>query len=143
MERFVVDNSVVMAWGLDESSRYADAIMDLVSEAEVLVPGIWPLEFANALLVAERRKRLSEAESTRLKELVLEIPITIVSEPVSRILSDILALAREFGISCYDASYLDLAMREAVPLATIDNALREAARRCRVTVMKHDRSRKA
>ncbi|MBI2837815.1 MAG: type II toxin-antitoxin system VapC family toxin [Acidobacteria bacterium] len=143
MERFVVDNSVVMAWGLDESSRYADVIMDLVSEAEVLVPGIWPLEFANALLVAERRKRLSEAESMRLKELVLEIPITVVSEPISRILSDILALARKYGISCYDASYLDLAMREAVPLATIDNALREAARRCRVTVMKHDRSRKA
>lgn len=143
MERFVVDNSVVMAWGLDESSRYADAIMDLVSEAEVLVPGIWPLEFANALLVAERRKRLSEAEAMRLKELVLEIPITVVSEPVSRILSDILALARQHGISCYDASYLDLAMREAVPLATIDNALREAARRCRVIVMKHDRSRKA
>lgn len=143
MERFVVDNSVVMAWGLDESSRYADAIMDLVSEAEVLVPGIWPLEFANALLVAERRKRLSEADAMRLKELVLEIPITVVSEPVSRILSDILALARQHGISCYDASYLDLAMREAVPLATIDNALREAARRCRVIVMKHDRSRKA
>ena len=143
MQRFVVDNSVVMAWGLDESSRYADAIMDLVSQAEVLVPGIWPLEFANALLVAERRTRLSEAEAMRLKELVLEIPITVVSEPVSRILSDILALAREQGISCYDASYLDLAMREAVPLATIDNALREAARRCRVTVMKHDKSRKA
>ena len=143
MERFVVDNSVVMAWGLDERNRYADAVMDLVSEAEVLVPGIWPLEFANALLVAERRKRLSEAEAVRLKELVLEIPITVVSEPVSRVLSSILALAREQGISCYDASYLDLAMREAVPLATVDHALREAARRCRVTVMKHDKSRKA
>lgn len=136
MRRFVVDNSVVIAWGLDESNRYADAVMEQSAAAEVLVPGIWPLEFANALLVAERRKRISESDAVRLKELILGIPITVVAESAGRVFSHIHPLARRQGISCYDASYLDLAMREAVPLATVDSVLREAARRCRVTVLR-------
>lgn len=94
------------------------------------------MEFANALLVAERRKRISESDAVRLKELILGIPITVVAESAGRVFSHIHPLARRQGISCYDASYLDLAMREAVPLATVDSVLREAARRCRVTVLR-------
>ena len=135
MERFVVDNSVVMAWGLAESDEYSDAAMEAIAGGEALVPGVWPLEFANALVTAERRKRLTESEATRLRELVLELPITVVPDVTARVLSDVLALARQQGLSVYDASYLDLAMREGVPLASVDDRLRAAALRCDVTVL--------
>ena len=60
-EDFVIDTSVVMSWCFkDEIKRYADAILDLLEEATAFALSIWPLEVGNVLLVAERRKRLSE-----------------------------------------------------------------------------------
>jgi predicted nucleic acid-binding protein len=124
-----------MAWALDESESYADAVMGLLPEAEILAPGVWPLEAANAILVAVRRKRLSDADGGRLKQLLRALPITVVTESPVRVLSDIFPLARELGLSSYDASYLHLAQREGVPLATLDAALRSAARRASVSIL--------
>jgi predicted nucleic acid-binding protein len=126
---FVVDNSVVMAWCFeDETGAYAEKVLDLLAEHEALTPSIWPLEVANVLLVAQRTKRLSKAEATRFLTLVRSLPIHVVQETPERILGETLVLARETGLSSYDASYLDLAMREGLPLATLDKALRKAAR---------------
>ena len=133
--RFVLDNSVVIAWGLSEGSEYADEVIERLIDGEALVPSVWPLEFGNALLVAERRRRITEAESTRLRQLIQSLPIAVVPESVGRILSDVLQLARERSLSVYDASYLDLAMREGVPLATLDERMREAAKRCSVPLL--------
>ena len=67
-EDFVIDTSVVMSWCFkDETNRYADGILDLLEGATALAPSIWPLEVGNVLLVAERRKRLSEADSMRFR----------------------------------------------------------------------------
>lgn len=132
---FVLDNSVVMAWVLEEDCPGADAVMDRLAEGEARVPGIWPLEFANALVVAERRKRLTEADATRVREMVLALPIAVVPDDPARILSTALALARQQGLSVYDATYLDLAMREGLPLATVDDGLHDAARRCSVPLL--------
>jgi len=131
----VVDNSVVVAWGLDEGSDYADGIMDKLVDCEALVPGIWPLEFANVLLVAGRRKRITEADATRLRELVMALPITVVPDRVSHIMTETLQLARHHGLSVYDASYLDLALREGASLATLDGRLQAASRRCSVELL--------
>lgn len=134
---FVVDNSVVMAWCFqDEASQYADAILGSLEVFKAIVPSIWPLEVGNVLLVAERRKRLSEADSTRFIALLTELPITIEQESPERMMREILALAREHQISSYDASYLDLAMRKGVPIATLDDGLIKAAERSQVPIMK-------
>ena len=135
-ENFVVDNSVVMTWCFsDETNKYSDAILDSMNTSTAFVPLIWPLEVGNVLLVAERRKRLSEADSTRFIALIAELPIVIEQEQPERMMKDILALARKHKISTYDASYLDLAMRKGLPIASLDKDLRKAARRSRVAIL--------
>jgi predicted nucleic acid-binding protein len=134
---FVVDNSVVMSWCFqDEISRYADSILDRLEMATAFVPSIWPLEVGNVLLVAERRHRLSEADSTRFLALLAELPIVIVQEEPERMFREILALARKHNLSSYDASYLDLAMRKGLAIATLDRNVMVAAKRSRVPLVK-------
>lgn len=135
-ESFVVDNSVVMSWCFkDETNKYADAILDRLVFSTALVPSIWPLEVCNVLLVAERKKRLSEADSIRFLELLNELPISIEQEPAERMMREILALSRENQLSSYDASYLNLAMRRGLPIATLDNSLITAAKRTQVPII--------
>lgn len=136
MADFVVDNSVVMAWCFaDEVGDYADRVLGKLESAEVLVPAIWPLEVGNVLLVAERRKRLSEADSIRFLALLCELPITVEQESPDRMMKEIVALAREYDLSTYDASYLDLAMKRGLPIATQDKALLKAAQKSNVVVV--------
>ena len=135
-EKFVVDNSVVMTWCFgDETNKYSDAVLDGLNTSTAFVPSIWPLEVGNVLLVAERRKRLSVADSTRFIALIAELPIIVQQEQPERMMEDIVALARKHKISTYDASYLDLAMRKGVPIATPDNKLIEAAKRIDVPIL--------
>ncbi|MEA1980856.1 MAG: type II toxin-antitoxin system VapC family toxin [candidate division Zixibacteria bacterium] len=125
---FVVDNSVVMSWCFkDEANQYADSVLDRLTDATALVPSIWALEVINVLLVAERRKRVSEADSVRFTTLLSQLPIIVEYESVELIMKDLLTLARVHNLSSYDASYLDLAMRKGLPIATLDNRLIEAA----------------
>lgn len=131
--RFVVDNSVVMAWCFDdEGSRYADAVLDSLEKGEAFVPAIWPLEVGNILLVAERKKRLSEASVIRFLALVNALPISVEQESPNRMMREIVSLAREQGLSTYDASYLDLAMRLGLAISTQDTSLAKAANRLQV-----------
>jgi predicted nucleic acid-binding protein len=140
--RFVVDNSVVMSWCFeDEGSSYAEAVLESLETGESFVPAIWPLEVGNVLLVAERKKRLSEASVVRFLTLVSSLPITVEQEPPERMLKEIISLAREHGLSTYDASYLDLAMRLGLPIATQDASLMKAAQKCRVPAYKPARLR--
>ena len=135
--RFVVDCSVVMAWCFDdESNDYADKVLDLVTKNEALVPSIWPLEVANVLLVGERKKRLTKADSTRFIELLSAQPIVVDMETQEKALGDTLSLARDYGLSSYDASYLELAMRHGIALATSDQSLRKAAEKCGIRLLK-------
>jgi len=134
-ERFVIDASVVLAWCFeDEASPYADAVLERLAQAEALAPIIWPLEVGNALVVSERRGRITPAETVRFLNLLRQLPIIVEGETPPRMFGEILSLAREQGLSAYDAAYLDLAMRAGAPLATLDEALRQAARRCGVRV---------
>ncbi len=134
---FVIDNSVIMAWCFkDETNQYADSVLDRLEDATGFVPSIWPLEVCNVLLVAERRKRIGEAGSTRFIALLTELPIVVEQESPERMLKEIFAIARKHKLSSYDASYLDLAMRKGLPLATLDNNLIAAARRSQVAIVK-------
>ncbi len=136
MEHFVLDNSIVMAWCFeDEINALADAVLEQMETKIAIVPAIWPLEVGNVLLVAERRGRLSEADSSRFLSMLADLPIQSEIETRQRAMSGILFLAREYKLSTYDASYLDLAMREGVSLASLDTGLRRAATQCQVSLV--------
>lgn len=125
-----------MAWCFeDEADEYADSVLDLLADSETVVPSIWALEVANVLLVAERKKRLTKADSSRFVKLLRELPITIDQETPDRALSEILPVGRQLGLSAYDAAYLELAMREGIALATRDNGLKQAAQKCGVKLV--------
>jgi predicted nucleic acid-binding protein len=135
IEQFVVDNSVVMSWCFkDETNNYADTVLDRLTELVAVVPSIWLLEVVNVLLVAERQKRLSESDSIRFLTLLSQLPILVEYEG-PEMMKELLALARSNNLSSYDASYLDLAMRKGVPIATLDNKLIEAAKRIDVPIL--------
>ena len=128
MSRFVLDTSVTMAWCFeDESSAAAIEILGSLTRRQAVVPAPWPAEVASALWVGERRRRITPAETRRFLALLEGLNIQ-VDEPLSYArLGEVLAIAREQRISPYDASFLELAIREALPLATIDRVLRKAA----------------
>jgi predicted nucleic acid-binding protein len=126
---FILDGSVTLAWFFeDESDAYADAVQDSLTKAVAIVPALWHLEVANALLVGERRKRTTAAKVTHFLTLLSALPITVDDETAARAWSDTLALARAHSLSAYDAAYLELALRQGLPLATLDEPLREALR---------------
>ncbi len=125
---FVLDASITMAWCFeDESNAYADAVLDSLAKSSAIAPGIWTLEVVNVLVTAERRGRIDQAGAFRFLMLLRNLPIAVESEWPGRAFAEIWSLAREYGLSSYDASYLDLAMRLGLPLATSDERLRKAA----------------
>src|SRR5262245_28531596 len=126
-ESFVLDSSVSLAWCYpDEKAPYPQDVLDALSSGEAIVPCLWPLEVANALLVGERRKRSTQADTTNWIRFLNSLPITSDEETMARTWSDILSLARERDLSVYDAAYLELALRRGLPLATLDDKLRSA-----------------
>ncbi len=125
-ERLVLDCSIALCWYFqDEADPYADGVAKKLISAEALVPSLWPLEVANAVLMGERRKRSSQADARRWIAVLETIPITLDGETAAR--DDTLTLARAQNRSAY-AAYLELALREGLPLATLDANLKAAAR---------------
>lgn len=125
---FVIDASVALSWCFrDENSEYAARILRRLADDTATVPAIWPLEVANGLLVAQRRARLDDAELGRVRELLVDLPIMVSEVGLDEALGSVAALARAQGLSAYDASYLDVAVREGLPLASQDARLIDAA----------------
>ncbi len=125
---FVLDGSVTLVWGFaDENDAYATAILDKMPDLQAFVPGLWPLEVANALLVGERRGRTTSANSAHFLAILSAFPIVIDEETAARAWVETLHLARAHNLSSHDASYLELAMRLGLPLATLDDQLKAAA----------------
>lgn len=133
---FVIDNSVVMSWAFeDEANPYADAILENLSQASAIVPSIWPLEVVNVLLVAERRSRLKQADSVRFITLLSQLPIVVERDWTDSRMEELLAIGRTNDLSSYDASYLYLAMRKGIPIATLDQKLIAAARQVAIPLL--------
>ena len=131
IKRMVLDASVTVAWCFeDESTAFTERVLDLLSAGtEVLTPAIWPFEVANALLVGERRKRITVAQLTAFLRRIAALPISVDPIQPGTAFNQILSVARQNDLTEYDAAYLELALREALPLATLDNKLRRAATR--------------
>lgn len=130
--RFVLDNSVVMRWllkdGSNERLAYASKVLDLLSapNGEAVVPGIWTLEVANVVVKAQGKGLVSEARAAAFVGVLREMAIATDTHTAAHALGDTLQLARRFKLSSYDAAYLELALREGLPLATLDADLRKA-----------------
>ncbi len=116
-KNFVLDGSVTMVWGFeDEADEYAEAILERMPDFQAHVPSLWPLEVANALLVGERRCRITSAETARFLAILGAFPITVDDQTVAHAWTDTLHLARAHNLSSYDAAYLELAIRLGLPL---------------------------
>ena len=125
---FILDGSVTLVWGFgDENDSYATAILDKMPDLQAFVPNLWRLEVANALLVGERRGRTTPADTAHFLAILGTFPITIDDETVARAWVETMHLARAHKLSAYDASYLELAMRLGLPIATLDEKLKTAA----------------
>jgi predicted nucleic acid-binding protein len=125
----VLDASTALAWCFpDEASEDADAVLVAIEGAAVLVPAVWSLEIANALLVGERQKRLRQPEILRFLTLLESLPIAEDTQTAADRVRNVLPIAREFGVSAYDGAYLELAVRRGAALATLDGKLAKAAR---------------
>ena len=124
----VLDASVTLAWCFDDETTTAtEAVLDHVSEAGAIAPGLWRLEVANALQAALRRKRISADVRDGSLATLARLPIAIDADSDTYAWTTTLRLADRFGLTVDDATYLELAQRRSLPLATLDKPLREAA----------------
>jgi len=133
---FVLDNSVTMRWffgdGKPQELAYAGKVLDLMKEDSALVPVTWGLEMANVIARAESSGLVTVARSGAFLEMLEGVDIDVDEATFAHSLSDILQLARRYKISSYDASYLELAIRKGLALATLDEALSKAAKKAGV-----------
>jgi predicted nucleic acid-binding protein len=125
---FVLDGSLALAWYFkDEADPYADAVAASFPAARGVVPPIWPLEVANAVLMGERRQRSTEAQAAQWLTYLGCLPIAVDDQTNDRAWGEVVSLARAHRLSGYDAVYLALALRHGLPLATLDDKLKAAA----------------
>lgn len=123
---FVLDASIVGSWCFhDEHDARADAAYDRLFDDRAIVPMQWWFEVRNVVLLGERRKRITEQYAVEFLGRVEELAVDLAAIPDQ---IEVLALARRHHLTFYDAAYLDLALRERLPLATLDDALAAAAR---------------
>ncbi len=132
----VIDCSITMAWCFgDEATVGAARVQDRLEKDAALVPAHWFLEVTNVLAMAERRKRITAAASLDFLTFLEAMDIQVDEEPARRAFSHLLPLCRQHGLTSYDAAYLDLALRRRLPLATLDDDLRSAARQLGLEVL--------
>ena len=123
---FVLDNSVVCGWFIEnQASAYGDAIARQLQDERAAVPAVWELELANVLRTACLRQRMTAQQAQTALAQIVSLPIDVDRQGAPP--AELLALALRFGLSSYDAAYLELALRLQIPLATVDGPLRDAA----------------
>lgn len=124
---FILDSSVALAWVLpDEANPILDHLCDRLTDDIAFVPPVWPLEIGNVLLLAIKRGRLTTKDVRQLVRELRTLPLEIDSTSTDHALEETMTLAQKYDLTTYDASYLELAKRHDLPLATLDSKLRQA-----------------
>ena len=133
---FVLDCSVTMSWCFpEEATKQTIAIRNSLACSIAYVPSIWPLEVNNILWLALKKQRISEMQTARFKYLLKSLPIQIdlkASDLYNEVIFD---LSKRYQLTSYDAAYLELALREQLPLATLDKDLMKAAHSAKIHVL--------
>jgi predicted nucleic acid-binding protein len=133
---FVVDCSIAMAWLFhDEATPKTAALLNRLATETALVPAWWFIEITNVLALAERKGRITPAQSDAFVADLGKLGIERDDEAPGRAFTHLLALCRTHGLTSYDAIYLDLAVRRNLPLATLDRDLRRAAEKLGVRLL--------
>jgi len=137
MRALVMDGSTALGFLMsdEQAPRALRALDALERGVPTFLPSHWALEVANGLLMAERRKRLSRADVAEAADVLGQLPIETDAETGRRAIGETAALARQYGLTVYDAAYLELALRHGAALATSDAALARAARKAGVEVI--------
>ena len=137
MPEFVLDASMTLAWCFeDEGTPFTESVFDqLRAGSDCVVPAIWPSEVANGVRQAERRGRITPERANDFLLMLLAQPISVVDPSSEQTFQAVLDLARDQQLTVYDAMYLDLALREGLPLASLDDPLRAAADRVGVALV--------
>jgi predicted nucleic acid-binding protein len=137
VKALVIDGSTAIGFLLKDEQGVAplQALEVIERGVSTYVPAHWSVEVANGLIMAERRKRASQADITEALALVAALPVESDDETAQRAVSDTAALARQYGLTIYDAAYLELAMRRGATLATTDHALAKAAKAAGVRLL--------
>lgn len=127
MPPFVVDASMTLSWCFaDEATPYSHAVLTALETTYAVVPALWPFEVANALALAERRRRITQEGIADFLEMLWRLPIQVERREALWIWQATITLARDHRLTAYDAAYLDLARREQLSLATLDDDLQKA-----------------
>ena len=136
-EAFVMDASVGFAWVYpSQASAATDALLvDVEAGATLVAPALWFLEVANGLLAAQRRKLLTRSDRKSALEMLSRLRVTIDEDSGPAAFHTTSTLAEKYGLSVYDAAYLEVAIRRQLPLGSRDGALRSAAKRSGVNVL--------
>lgn len=133
---FVLDNSVTMRWffgdGKLQELAYAGSVLEAMKHTHAQVPMTWGLEVANVIARAEAKAWVTEARSEAFLAMLKDVDIEADAATYAHALSDTLQLARRYKLSAYGASYLELALRTGLPLATLDEDLLKAAKKAGV-----------
>jgi predicted nucleic acid-binding protein len=134
---WVLDSSLALAWALpDEGSQRAETFLSKRSAAHSFwVPALWWYEISNALLMAQKRDRISEVDRVRLVALYGLLPLHTDASLHLEAVRRFQELALTYTLSAYDASYLELALRKGLPLATLDQKLENAAKKAGLKVI--------
>jgi predicted nucleic acid-binding protein len=138
-EGLVIDSSIALAWCFpDEQDTFSQSVLDALASKQAYVPDLWHLEVANTLVVGERRKRSTQANTVAWMSFLNSLPIIVDEETKAHAFADTIDLARLHNLSAYDAAYLELAMRRGLSLATLDQKLKDAARAVGVSLYEED-----
>ena len=123
---FVIDNSVAAGWVLEnQATAYSTHIASRLQTQSACAPALWEVELTNVLRTACIRQRLDARRAQQMLLRIDDMSIEVDRHPVPR--RELLALALRFGLTTYDAAYLELALRRQLPIATLDQALVNAA----------------
>jgi len=137
VSRFVLDASVVLTWCFpDENAPMAEHVADMFKHGDTaIVPSFWPHEVLNALLVGEKRKRISRELVRSFLDDLARLPIVLEQFPAAIVFDRVQHFSRLHGLTAYDAAYLDLAADSGFPLATLDEDLMRACKKARIRLV--------
>jgi predicted nucleic acid-binding protein len=137
VSRFVLDASIVLTWCFpDENAAMAQHVAGMFKRGDTAVaPSFWPHEVLNALLVGEKRKRISRELVRSFLDDLATLPVVLEQFPAAIVFDRIQHLSREHGLTAYDAAYLDLALDSGLPLATLDEDLVRACKKARARLV--------
>jgi predicted nucleic acid-binding protein len=120
---FVLDASIAVGWVVArQATAYGKRLRLRARREPYHAPTLWRLEVANALVSLERRRAVSPDAAAAAIDILDRMHPNL--HETSMPLADLLRLARKFGLSAYDASYLALALELRMPIACGDGPLR-------------------